>query len=158
MVSKKKPLNSSGDILLAKRDIRCWYCQLHGNDILDKFGCCKRCETNLIKYPHRGKLIYPGLNDEKLAQEVLGTREKCVIPSEGGASTQLPIFEREYEKNAGKVNHCKICWQKTLFFVWSTSRAIDKDRLKDIDSFKSVANLERLGYPVCCACVKKEAL
>jgi len=29
----------------------CWYCKMTGKNLLDKFGCCIGCETNLIRYP-----------------------------------------------------------------------------------------------------------
>lgn len=83
MVSKKEALNSSGDIVIMRtKDIRCWYCQLHGKNILDEFGCCKRCGTNLKKYPNRDSHMYPELNTEKVSQEVLGTREKFNLPDD----------------------------------------------------------------------------
>lgn len=62
------------------KEKRCWYCKLHGQNILDEFGCCKRCETNLKKYP-RWKRV-PWLNTEQIAQEVLGFRQRFVIPKD----------------------------------------------------------------------------
>jgi len=53
------------------------------------------------------------------------------------------------------INRCAICGQNTLVFIWSTSRVIDKDKLGQLDQFKNVINLERLGYPICWACVGK---
>jgi len=83
MISKKKALSSSGDILIMRtKDVRCWYCQLHGKNILDKYGCCKRCRTNLKKYPTRESLQYPDTSNEKIVREVLGTREKFIILDE----------------------------------------------------------------------------
>jgi len=138
------------------KQVTCWYCHLHGESICDEWGCCKRCGTNLKKWSSRDKLIYPSLSDERLAQEVLGTRERCDIPPDGEAeaSQASPIGE----KHAGKVNHCKNCWQKTIVFIWSTSRVIDKEKLGQLDQFKNVINLERLGYPICWACIRKHNL
>jgi len=56
------------------------------------------------------------------------------------------------------INKCSICWQKTLIFIWSTSRAIDKEKLGQIEQFKDVVNLERLAFPICKACVKEHEL
>jgi len=153
---------------MSKQTTTCWYCHLHDNknkssySILDKWGCCKRCGTNLKKWTHRGKLIYPSLNDEKLAQEVLGTREKCDIPPEHSESEldsqTIRAYPPEGERNPGKVNHCQICWQKTIIFIWSTSRVIDKEKLGKLEQFKSVVNLERIAHPICLACVKEHDL
>ncbi len=139
-----------------QKQVTCWYCHLHGYNICDEWGCCKRCGTNLKKWSSRDKLIYPSLSDEKLAQEVLGTRERCDIPidSETEGSHTPPVLE----KRSGKVNHCSICWQKTIVFIWSTSRVIDKEKLEKIEQFKNVVNLERLGYPICWACIKEHTL
>lgn len=150
---------------MSKYTTTCWYCHLHDNSkrssysILDKWGCCKRCGTNLKRWSRQGKLIYPSLNDGRLAQEVLGSRESCDIPPNPGTSVPLPIFKgQEGERNPGKVNHCKICWQKTIIFIWSTSRVIDKEKLGRMEQFKNVANLERLAYPICLACIKEHNL
>jgi len=59
---------------------RCWFCKLNGNDILDKFGCCKRCGTNLKKYPRWKKKQQ--LNTEEIAKEVLGVRQGFIIPDD----------------------------------------------------------------------------
>lgn len=56
------------------------------------------------------------------------------------------------------INKCQICKQKTLVFIWSTSRVIDKDKLAQLDQFKAVVNLERLAFPICVACVKEHKL
>ena len=56
------------------------------------------------------------------------------------------------------VNKCEICRQNTLVFIWSTSRAIDKEKLKEIEQFKSVVNLERLGFPLCWHCIAEHHL
>lgn len=56
------------------------------------------------------------------------------------------------------LNKCKICGQKTLVFIWSTSRAIDKEKLEQINQFKGVPSLNRLAYPICCACIKEHTL
>lgn len=53
------------------------------------------------------------------------------------------------------INKCAICWEKTLVFVWSTSRVIDKEKLAKLDQFKNVVNLERLAYPICWHCIQK---
>jgi len=70
--------------MTAKKYTRCWYCHINGYNILDEHGCCKRCGTNLKKYPKRDKLEYPDLTTEKIAQEVLGYREKFSIPTDDG--------------------------------------------------------------------------
>ena len=62
------------------KEKRCWYCKLHGQDILDEFGCCKRCGTNLKKWPRWKK--NSGLNTEQIAQEVLGLRQRFVVPKD----------------------------------------------------------------------------
>lgn len=59
----------------------CWNCRLHGPNILDEYGCCKRCGTNLKKYPTRDSHEYPDLG-KKLEDEVLGQREKFNIPND----------------------------------------------------------------------------
>jgi len=157
MTHRKEALNSKTNILLTRtkhaKKTTCWYCHLNGYAILDKWGCCKRCGTNLKKWSHRGKLIYPSLNDEKLAREVLGTRERCDIPVEVSHTAQ--DYPLGGDRHAGKVNHCQICWQKTIIFIWSTSRVIDKEKLRQIEQFKNVVNLERNGYPICLACIKE---
>jgi len=75
----------------------CWYCHLYlphsKKGILNEYGCCKRCGTNLKKYPtldsHRPEKcvafgpVYVG-NDEELEYEVLGIREKCNISNDEG--------------------------------------------------------------------------
>lgn len=53
---------------------------------------------------------------------------------------------------------CKICGSNILIFIWSTSRAIDKEKLGQIEQFKDVVNLERLAFPICKACVKEHEL
>lgn len=65
---------------MSKKYVRCWYCSLNGYNILDASGSCKRCGTNLKKYPTRESHIYPDLNTERITREVLGTREKFSIP------------------------------------------------------------------------------
>ena len=83
MVSKKEALNSKTKESSMRTEmskiITCWYCHMNGRNIIDKFNCCKRCGTNLKKYPTRESHPYPDLDDEKIAKEVLGTREKCDI-------------------------------------------------------------------------------
>ena len=80
MLHRKEALNSRGnDSIMKAKYVRCWYCHLHGYNMLDKFGCCKRCGTNLKKYPTRESHLKPNLDDEKIAREVLGTREKFKI-------------------------------------------------------------------------------
>ena len=68
------------------KKLTCWYCHLNGYDVLNKLGCCKRCGTNLKKYPTRKSLPYPCSKnraaDEQIDREVLGTREKFCIPDE----------------------------------------------------------------------------
>lgn len=83
MIHRKEALNSktkeSSMRTKMSQIVTCWYCHLNGRNILDEFNCCKRCGTNLKKYPTRESHPYPDLDDEKIAQEVLGTREKCDI-------------------------------------------------------------------------------
>jgi len=69
------------------KNLVCWYCRIHGYNILDEFDCCKRCGTNLKRWPIRKSHPYPDeikreFGDEKLSAEVLGTRQKFVIPPE----------------------------------------------------------------------------
>lgn len=56
------------------------------------------------------------------------------------------------------INRCQICQQKTIVFVWSTSRVIDKEKLAVMEQFKSIVNLERIGFPICWACIRKHHL
>jgi len=56
--------------------IRCWYCKNNGIKILDKFGCCTRCGTNLKLYPTMKKLPYPRIDNYTLSKEVLGQRKQ----------------------------------------------------------------------------------
>jgi len=56
------------------------------------------------------------------------------------------------------VNKCQICQQKTIVFIWSTSRIIDKDKLLEMNQFKTIGNLNRIAYPICLACVKEHNL
>lgn len=71
--------------MLKRTTTTCWYCHLHDDSkkssysILDKHGCCKRCGTNLKKYPTRESHEYPDISNEKITREVLGTREKFAI-------------------------------------------------------------------------------
>ena len=64
--------------------IHCWYCGTTGINLLDEFGCCKKCKTNLVLYSTRDKHEYPRelLSNEKLDEETLGHREKFVIPDD----------------------------------------------------------------------------
>ena len=56
------------------------------------------------------------------------------------------------------VNRCYICWHDTLVFIWSTSRVIDKEKLNKMEQFKSIPNTERIGFPICVGCAKKNKL
>lgn len=56
------------------------------------------------------------------------------------------------------INKCGICGQNTLVFVWSTSRAIDKEKLRELEQFKHIPNLERQALPICWACIKEHTL
>lgn len=77
-MSKKKTLNNIDDKTNTERKYRlCWYCQLHGKNILDKYGCCKRCGTNLKRWKSRSKLKYPNLSN--IENEVLGIRQKTNV-------------------------------------------------------------------------------
>lgn len=60
--------------------ITCWYCKLNGDDILDEYGCCKRCKTNLKKWKRRNDLPYPDMRN--LEREVLGIRTSCDLRTE----------------------------------------------------------------------------
>jgi len=81
MLHRKEALNSRSTLTLNENKYaRCWYCKLNGYDILDKFGCCKRCGTNLKKYPYWKKKSE--LNTEQIAQEVLGIRQGFVLPKD----------------------------------------------------------------------------
>lgn len=83
MVSKKEALNSrSNESIMKTTYFRCWYCHLNGYNIVDKLGCCKRCGTNLKKYSIREKHMKPDLSDERIAREVLGSREKFTVNDE----------------------------------------------------------------------------
>jgi len=67
----QKTLNKTKNIVISgNKKITCWYCRLNGKNILDKYGCCKRCGTNLKKYPSRDKHLYPNLKN--IDREVLG--------------------------------------------------------------------------------------
>ena len=71
----QKDLNSTENIVISgnnikRKEITCWYCKIHGKNILDKHGCCKRCGTNLKKYPTRECHPYPKL--DRIEREVLG--------------------------------------------------------------------------------------
>lgn len=69
-----------------KKRRSCWHCNLITDTILDKHGCCKRCGTNLTKYPTRKFLPYPKeLIDHKLLEDnVLGDRAKFTLPEDTG--------------------------------------------------------------------------
>ena len=60
----------------SKKRMECWNCGLHGHSILDKYGCCLRCKTNLKKYPTESSHPYPNLSNETVSTEVLGLRTK----------------------------------------------------------------------------------
>ena len=68
--------------------IHCWHCGHRSKELLDEFGCCKYCETNLIKYPMYDDHPYPeelllnGDANRKLDEEVLGHREKFTVPDD----------------------------------------------------------------------------
>lgn len=76
------------DKKMQKKKQTCWYCKFRGNNILDEFGCCKRCGTNITRWKKRRSLPYPqGLleskkGDKALDLEVLGHRERFVIPED----------------------------------------------------------------------------
>lgn len=74
---RPKDLNTIGNKITSQkrkfhRDLRCWYCKFHGVNILDKFGCCIRCGTNLKKYPTMKNLPYPKIDNDTIAKKVLG--------------------------------------------------------------------------------------
>jgi len=56
------------------------------------------------------------------------------------------------------INKCKICGEKTIVFLWSTSRNIDKEKLKELSQFQEVPNLDRIAYPICWACIGEHNL
>lgn len=68
---------------MSKKRITCWRCHLNGKNILDKYGCCKRCGTNLKKYPTLESHQYPDL-EEKHETETLGHRARFVITDSDG--------------------------------------------------------------------------
>lgn len=77
---KQKDLNSITKKVINEKmnkRITCWYCKNNGYNILDEFGCCKTCGTNLIKYPYRDSLKYPDMRN--VENEILGHREPCEI-------------------------------------------------------------------------------
>ncbi len=76
----KKGLNTMTDKVTTGKRITCWFCHINGRNILDKDGKCKRCGTNLKKYPIRDKHPYP--NMKNLDREVLGHRDKFYIPDD----------------------------------------------------------------------------
>lgn len=85
MVHRKEGLNTRGnESIMRTKDVRCWYCHLHGYNILDEFGCCKRCGTNLKKYPTRDSHLKPNLDDDAIAGEVLGTRKSFTLADDNG--------------------------------------------------------------------------
>ena len=78
-----KDLNTTGHKTIHETEkIRCWYCRLHGNKdkVLDKYGCCKRCGTNLKRFPNRASHPYPDMSN--LDAQVLGYRQKFTIPGD----------------------------------------------------------------------------
>lgn len=80
MINRKEGLSTkSNESIMKAKYVRCWNCHLNGFDILDIFGCCKRCKTNITKYPSREKHLKPDLSDERVAREVLGSREKFTV-------------------------------------------------------------------------------
>jgi rRNA maturation endonuclease Nob1 len=60
-----------------EKAITCWYCKSNGKNILDEYGCCKRCGTNLKKWKKREDLKYPIKSQSQLENEVLGCRQSC---------------------------------------------------------------------------------
>ncbi len=70
---------------MVEERVTCWYCHINGKNILDEHGCCKRCGTNLKKYPTLESHRYPELG-KKLDGEVLGHRDRFVIPDENFCS------------------------------------------------------------------------
>ena len=80
MINRKEALNSkSNESIMKAKYVRCWHCHLNGFAILDVFGCCKRCGTNVTEYPTREMHTKPDLSDERIAREVLGSREKFTV-------------------------------------------------------------------------------
>ena len=87
---KDRQHTNSEDKKVTQKNRTCWHCKLHGKNILDKYGCCKRCGTNLIKYPTYDSHPYPveilasARGDSKLDAEVLGSRERFTVPEDSG--------------------------------------------------------------------------
>lgn len=78
-----KPLNSKSHKSSneKKKITRCWHCRYnHPEGVLDEHGCCRRCGTNLRKYPTKASHRYPDLG-RGLEVEVLCYREHFAIPS-----------------------------------------------------------------------------
>jgi len=87
-------------------------------------------------------------NDEQIAWVLNVDRE-----SEG---SYLTIVRKEATRFLS--HKCKVCGEDALFFIWSTSRVIDKDKIGLMEQFDSIMDLERIGVPICVACVKKYKL
>jgi len=75
--SRKKTLMERGE-KHERRD--CWYCSLEGTHILDKYGCCIRCGTNLKERKKMEELPYPNElkfeNAEQFEKQILGYRQQ----------------------------------------------------------------------------------
>ena len=140
----------------------------------DKYGetiRCSNCRSEIENkkdlHLNRIGMIYctqcQKLQNDKdfynVADDVLGTRTPCNIPMDeyemGDVELRNPTIR---ETNRRKIDKCELCLQKTIFFIWSTSQRIDKDILSKIKEFRHSIYLERIGHPICCACVKKEML
>lgn len=60
----------------SNKRMKCWYCGFEGVSILDKYGCCLRCKTNLKKYSTPSSHPTPRMSSEAISTEVLGLRTK----------------------------------------------------------------------------------
>jgi len=87
----------------SKKRMECWNCGHHGYSILDKYGCCLRCETNLTRYPTPSSHPRPNLSNEAVSTEALGLRTKTKQEEEANKSqaeatrpmTETAIRERQ---------------------------------------------------------------
>lgn len=71
-----------------KKMCYCWYCNLiDGRGILDEYGCCRRCGTNLRRYPNRKDHPCPDLGQPH-EYETLGHRERFMLPDEEAKTEQ----------------------------------------------------------------------
>ena len=55
---------------------------------------------------------------------------------------------------------CSVCGLETIFFVWTTSRYFNLNKLFEIDKFTKLdkRTIKRFGDVVCMGCVEKHGL